>query len=102
MMLERQVTRFHQARAQLHDDGEEDWADATTATQSASWLTLEELDGLNAEIRTVLERYTDRLMDPSRRPPGSRLCEFVAWGAPLLLPGVEATDDSTRAGADAS
>jgi DNA-binding transcriptional ArsR family regulator len=102
MMLERQVTRFHQARAQLHDDGEEDWADATTATQSASWLTLEELDGLNAEIRTVLERYTDRLMDPSRRPPGSRLCEFVAWGAPLLLPGVEATDDSTGAGADAS
>jgi DNA-binding transcriptional ArsR family regulator len=103
MMLERQVTRFHQARAQLHDDGEEDWADATTATQSASWLTLEELDALNAEIRTVLERYTDRLMDPSRRPPGSRLCEFVAWGAPLLLPGVEATDDdSTRAGADAS
>ncbi len=102
MMLERQVTRFHQARAQLHDDGDEDWADATTATQSASWLTLEELEALNAEIRTVLERYTDRLVDPSRRPPGSRLCEFVAWGAPLLLPGVEATEDSTRTGADAS
>jgi DNA-binding transcriptional ArsR family regulator len=106
MMLERQVTRFHQARAQLHDDGEEDWADAATATQSASWLTLEELDALNTEIRAVLERYTDRLVDPSRRPPGSRLCEFVAWGAPLLLPGVETTEDptadSTRTGADAS
>ena len=72
----------------------EDWAEAAQATQSASWLTLEELDELNTELRTVLERYADRLTDPSRRPPGSRLCEFVAWGAPLLLPGVEATPDS--------
>jgi DNA-binding transcriptional ArsR family regulator len=106
MLLERQVTRFHQARAHLHDDGEEGWADAATATQAASWLTLEELDELNAEVRSVLEQYADRLSDPSRRPPGSRLCEFVAWGAPLLLPGVEATPDaapgSTSAGADAS
>ena len=110
MLIERQVTRFHQARAQLQDDGEEGWADAATATQAASWLTLEELDELNAEVRSVLERYADRLTDASRRPPGSRLCEFVAWGAPLLLPGVEATPDSatdttldTRpAGADAS
>src|SRR6476661_8960562 len=27
MLLERQVTRFHRARAQLEDDGEEGWAD---------------------------------------------------------------------------
>ena len=102
MLLERQVTRFHQARNQLHDDGDEAWGDAATATQSASWLTLEELDELNTEVRAILERYSDRLVDPSKRPPGSRLCEFVAWGAPLLLPGVETTPDSTQAGADAS
>ena len=106
MLLERQVSRFHQTRAQLHDDGEEGWSDAVRATQAASWLTLDELDELNAEVRSVLERYADRLSDPTRRPPGSRLCEFVAWGAPLLLPGVEATPDaapgSTLAGADAS
>jgi DNA-binding transcriptional ArsR family regulator len=102
MLLERQVTRFHQARAELDDNGDEGWADATSSTQAASWLTVEELDELNTEIRSVLERYADRLADPERRPPGSRLCEFVAWGAPLLLPGVEATTDSTLAGADAS
>jgi len=106
MLLERQVTRFHEARARLHDDGDEGWAQAAQATQAASWLTLDELDELNAEIRSVLERYGERLVDPSRRPPGSRLCELVAWGAPLLLPGVEATPDSTldstAAGADAS
>ena len=80
------------------------WAEAAPATQAASWLTLDELDELNAEIRAVLERYADRIADPAKRPPGSRLCEFVAWGAPLLLPGVEATPDSAGppAGADAS
>jgi DNA-binding transcriptional ArsR family regulator len=102
MFLERQVTRFHQARAQLHDDGDVEWGEASTATQSASWLTLDELDEINSEIRAVLERYVDRVTDPAKRPAGARLCEFVAWGAPLLLPGVETTPDATEAGADAS
>jgi DNA-binding transcriptional ArsR family regulator len=107
MLLERQVTRFHQARAQLRDDGDTEWGDAATATQSASWLTVDELDEINTEIRTVLERYVDRITDPTKRPPGARLCEFVAWGAPLLLPGVEqvpieATGSTAVAGADAS
>jgi DNA-binding transcriptional ArsR family regulator len=107
MFLERQVTRFHQSRAQLHDDGETDWGEAATATQSASWLTLDELDEVNAEIRAVLERYADRITDPAKRPAGSRLCELVAWGAPLLLPGVEpvpleGSDPTAEAGADAS
>jgi DNA-binding transcriptional ArsR family regulator len=102
LLLERQVTRFHQARNQLHDDGDEAWGDAAVSTQSASWLTVDELDELNTEVRTILERYSDRLVDPAKRPPGSRLCEFVAWGAPLLLPGVETTPDSTQAGAEVS
>jgi len=102
MLLERQVTRFHEARTRLHDEGDDAWAGAAQTAQAASWLTLDELEAVNTEIRGVLERYVDRLADASRRPPGSRLCEFVAWGAPLLLPGVEATPDSTAAGADAS
>jgi DNA-binding transcriptional ArsR family regulator len=102
MLLERQVTRFHTARAQLHDDGDLEWAEASTSSEHASWLTVDELDALNSELRSVLERYADRLTDPGLRPPGSRLCEFVAWGAPLLLPGIEATPGSVAAGADAS
>jgi hypothetical protein len=90
MLLQRQVTRFQQARAQLLDDGERDWAEASNSTQFASWLTVDELDELNHEIRTLLERYAERLTGPDQRPAGSRLCELVAWGAPLLLPGVEA------------
>ena len=91
MLLQRQIARFQQARVQLLDDGERDWADAATSSQHASWLTVEELDELNLEIRAVLGRYAERLTDPSQRPAGSRLCELVAWGAPLLLPGVDAT-----------
>ncbi|WP_151083825.1 winged helix-turn-helix domain-containing protein [Nocardioides cynanchi] len=105
MFLERQVTRFHQARARLRDDGDGEWGAAATVTQSASWLTLDELDEINAEIRAVLERYTDRISDPAKRPAGARLCELVAWGAPLLLPGVEpvaGTGETPLAGADAS
>jgi DNA-binding transcriptional ArsR family regulator len=99
MLLQRQVSRFLRARTQLLDDGERDWADAAASTEHASWLTVEELDALNVEIREVLQRYADRLTDPAKRPAGSRLCELVAWGAPLLLPGIEATPADDRAGA---
>jgi predicted ArsR family transcriptional regulator len=91
MLLQRQLDRFLEARARLLDDGDLEWADAATSTEHASWLTADELDALNREIRTVLERYAGRLTDPDQRPAGSRLCELVAWGVPLLLPGVEAT-----------
>jgi DNA-binding transcriptional ArsR family regulator len=97
MLLQRQVTRYQQARTQLVDDGDRDWAAAAASTQHASWLTAEELDALNLEVRAVLERYADRLIDPAKRPAGSRLCELVAWGAPLLLAGVEAVPASADA-----
>jgi DNA-binding transcriptional ArsR family regulator len=89
MLLQRQVGRFQQARSQLLEDGDGEWSEAASSTQHASWLTADELDALNLEIRAVLERYADRLSDPSKRPAGSRLCELVAWGAPIVLPGVE-------------
>ena len=30
---------------------------------------------------------------PALRPPGSRLCEFVAWGVPMYIAGVEPTPE---------
>ena len=105
MLLQRQGARFQQARSQLIDDGEREWAEAASSTQHASWLTVDELDELNLEVRAVLERYSDRLTDPAKRPAGSRLCELVAWGAPLLLRGGEAVPaeaPSTDDRADAS
>jgi DNA-binding transcriptional ArsR family regulator len=97
MVLQRQMARYHRARAQLSDDDDLDWSEATTSTQHVSWLTAEELDDLNLEIRGILERHADRWTDPARRPAGARLCELVAWGAPLLLPGLEAARADDRA-----
>jgi len=105
LLMQRQLTRLHSSRARLHDDGDVEWSDAASVTQSASWLTVEELDRVNVELRSVLERYAERIVDPAKRPPGSRLCEFVAWGVPLDLPGVRAVPDvvdPATAGADAS
>ena len=106
MLLERQVGRYLRARTELDDDAE--WAEAAEVSQSAGWMTPEELEELNREIRELQNRYADRITDPSARPPGSRLCELVAWGAPMLLPGLEATaeqpaeESDTVTGADAS
>ena len=44
LLLQRQVTRYQQARAQLHDEGDREWSDAASSTQHASWLTVDELD----------------------------------------------------------
>ena len=48
---------------------------------------------MNDDVVAVLRRHLERLHDPSLRPPGSRLCEFVAWGVPMYMPGVEPTPD---------
>lgn len=106
MLLERQVGRYLRARTELDEDAE--WAEAAEVSQSAGWMTPEELEELNREIRELQSRYADRITDPSARPPGSRLCELVAWGAPMLLPGLEATAEQpaetsgTMTGVDAS
>jgi DNA-binding transcriptional ArsR family regulator len=93
MLLQRQLARFQQALTLLRDEPDTRWSDPAYTLQSAGWLTAQELDEIGEQIETLLERYADRVTDPSKRPAGSRLCEMVAWGAPLLLPGVEAVPD---------
>ena len=64
-------------------------------SEYATWLTAAELKEMNDDVVAVLRRHLERLHDPSLRPPGSRLCEFVAWGVPMYLPGVEPTPEET-------
>jgi DNA-binding transcriptional ArsR family regulator len=82
MMLERNLDRLHAARALAPEEPPE-WRAAMGVNQSVSWLTDEELAARNAEINAILMRDIDRLTDPSKRPEGARLCEFVAWGVPV-------------------
>ena len=82
MMLDRQLQRLRGAWARAADEPRA-WQDAMNASESATWLTDEELAARNEEIRAILLRDLDRVTDPSKRPEGARLCEFVAWGVPV-------------------
>lgn len=82
MMLERNLDRLHAARVRAPEEPPE-WRAAMEVSQSATWLTDEELASRNAEIMAILTRDIDRITDPSKRPEGARLCEFVAWGVPV-------------------
>jgi DNA-binding transcriptional ArsR family regulator len=68
----------------------EAWRDASFATQSWDFLTVEELAELRRELMEVLERtvlrHADRI-DPARRPPGAQPIRFVAWAFPAVIPG---------------
>jgi DNA-binding transcriptional ArsR family regulator len=84
----RAMDRLRESQQRMPDETEE-WRTAQSGTEMVAWLTAEELKEMNAAINAVLDRHVERLTDPSRRPPGARLCEFVAWGVPTYFPGVE-------------
>jgi DNA-binding transcriptional ArsR family regulator len=48
------------------------WQEATGFTDMVMFVTPEELTELRAELYPAQARYTDRLADPSLRPPGAR------------------------------
>ena len=92
--MQRALDRLAEARRREPEEPRE-WQDAGRGSEYATWLTAAELQEMNDEIVEVLRRHFDRLTDPSLRPPGSRLCEFVAWGVPMYLNGVEPTPEET-------
>jgi DNA-binding transcriptional ArsR family regulator len=81
MVLEREVARLQEAWLRLATDDQR-WQDAATMTQSMLWLSAQELQEANGAIREILLRTRDRHEHPERRPAGSRLCAFLAWGTP--------------------
>jgi DNA-binding transcriptional ArsR family regulator len=84
----RAMDRLRESQQRMPDETEE-WRTAQSGTEMVAWLTADELKDMNEAINAVLDRHVERLTDPSRRPPGARLCEFVAWGVPTYFPGVE-------------
>jgi predicted ArsR family transcriptional regulator len=55
------------------------WQRATGTSQFVLHVTPQELEALNEEVRAVLSRYHDRVVDPDRRPPDSRTVEVVQF-----------------------
>lgn len=80
-IVDRELERLNTAWVMLPGD-DPAWRSAANATQSMLWLTPEELAEVNVAVRDVLLAKRDRHEDPSLRPPGSRLCAFLAWGVP--------------------
>lgn len=58
------------------------WQDATFLNQTITWLTADELDQVGQEIRAIVLRHMDRVVDPSLRPEGARPIRMLAWGVP--------------------
>jgi DNA-binding transcriptional ArsR family regulator len=86
MFLQRSVARLRESQRRLPEEPQA-WRQASNTSESATWLTAEELEQRNAEITEILMRDADRLTDASKRPPGARLCELVAWGVPVQMKG---------------
>ena len=58
------------------------WQDATFLTQTITWLTAEELAAVGEEIKAIVLRHMDRVVDPAQRPEGARPIRMLAWGVP--------------------
>ncbi len=59
------------------------WQEACGLSESAMYVTPDELRELTAEFLAILFRFNERLVDPSLRPPGSRLVEVLAAAYPV-------------------
>jgi DNA-binding transcriptional ArsR family regulator len=78
------------------------WREAAENSEYVFYLTAEELEELNHEVEMVLvNRYLERLSDPSLRPPGSVPVEMLFMSWPLQPPEADAdadADDADEAG----
>jgi predicted ArsR family transcriptional regulator len=89
--LSRLVTDRAIARMQNFEDTKanysKDWQQAAESTESVLYVTPDELNQLNADIRDVLERHRERLTNPETRPTDSQLVEILLFTFPTRFIG---------------
>jgi DNA-binding transcriptional ArsR family regulator len=76
MFVERQLERLRVARANRSSLPPE-WAREQSGVESLWWVTPEELHEINEAVLELALRFSERLTDPSRRPPTARPVEMV-------------------------
>jgi DNA-binding transcriptional ArsR family regulator len=69
-----------------------DWQEAAGFTDMVLFVTPAELTELRAELYQPPARYTDRIEDPSRRPPGARPVRMLV-SSYLIEPGGQGPGD---------
>ena len=62
------------------------WQEAADDSQYLTYLTADELTQVKRELHAVLERFWDRLEDPTRRPPGALPVETLLLSHPIEPP----------------
>jgi DNA-binding transcriptional ArsR family regulator len=82
VVQERWLERARVGLAQRHLQPDE-WRRVSGSDQMTLYVTPEEMKQINDEILQILFRYRDRIEDHSKRPPGSRKLEHVAFYYPV-------------------
>jgi DNA-binding transcriptional ArsR family regulator len=59
------------------------WEKASNMTHRALFLTAEETEQIDREMRAIVDRYTDRQRDPSLRPAGALPVDVAIFTSPL-------------------
>ena len=90
LFLDRQVARFRNARSRQVPP---EWRPNVTAHEMVSWLTPDEARQLTDEIMTIMDRYKNRITDPSKRPAGSRPVETVHLSFPTDFEQLDGADE---------
>ena len=70
-LLDHELARIKD-RLRRQDLEPAEWRTASHLLGSSTWVTAEELREIKDQLIAIAGRYTDRLADPARRPPGAR------------------------------
>jgi hypothetical protein len=71
VFLDYEVGRMKEASRRQEREPEE-WRRHSRKRATLTYLTVEELEQVSRELRSILDRFDDRLEDPAQRPEGSR------------------------------
>jgi DNA-binding transcriptional ArsR family regulator len=69
----------------VRDEEPEEWQRAAQFGDTMIYVTPDELDELGRRYEELIDKYVDRLTDPSRRPPGARLVDVLRIANPYLV-----------------
>ena len=88
VMVARYLERFEHWMRFRHGYPEE-WRSAAASSERILFLTLQEFKAFGAEVRSLLDRHAERVVDPGRRPPDSVAVEALFFAYPVGGPGGE-------------
>lgn len=76
---------FEQAIEWLGRQREEpdDWSEAAALSDHIVYVTAAELEGIQAQMRDLLDPLLERSTDPAKRPEGARPVTYIQLGFPL-------------------